>query len=261
MRTIIILSVMAVVLFAGAWAASSYLAKQFEEKAKEGHPEAAANPETGKEKESPAVARTNESATRPRPGSDAEQLVQELAKLRERQEAVARQEQQLTSRRRALEIIKEDIRSEREEIDRIRKELGEQVKGAEDDISAAERRAQDLDKRRQETEELVKEAKQKVYEADAVRAGGVKRVGGIMDTAEPAEVARIFETMVESGDLMTAAQILGNMKDRRAAAVLSAFQDKATAAQLAEKMVGLKQQSAATGRGARPPAPSETGPR
>jgi DNA repair exonuclease SbcCD ATPase subunit len=265
MKTIIILSVMAVVLFAGAWVASSFLAKHFEEKGKEGHAEGSAGAETGKEgkeKELSPLSRGNEPAPRPRSGSgggpDAEQLVQELAKLRERQEAVARQEQQLAARRRALEVIKEDIRSEREEIDKVRKELGEQVKGAEDDISAAERRAQDLEKKRQETEELVKDAKHKVYEADAVRAGGVKRVGGIMDTAEPAEVARIFETMVESGDLMTAAQILANMKDRRAAAVLSAFQDKATAAQLAEKMVGLKQQ-AAGGRASRTPAPADGG--
>jgi hypothetical protein len=156
MRTIIILSVMAVLLFAGAWVASSYLAKHFEEKDKEGHPGASANPETGREKEPPSVARANETPARPRPGNDAEQPGQELARLCERQEAVARQEHQLTARRRALEIIKEDIRCEREEIDRIRKELGEQFKGAKDDISAAERRAQDLEKRRQETEELTK---------------------------------------------------------------------------------------------------------
>jgi hypothetical protein len=129
MRTIIILSVMAVLLFAGAWVASSCLAKHFEEKAKEDHPGASANPETGREKESPTVARANETPAQPRPGNDAEQLGQELARLRELQEAVTRQEHQLTARRRALEIIKEDIRCEREEIEGIREELGDQVNG------------------------------------------------------------------------------------------------------------------------------------
>jgi flagellar motility protein MotE (MotC chaperone) len=63
--------------------------------------------------------------------------------------------------------------------------------------------------------------------------------------------------MVESGSdgLLTAAQILARMKDRRAAAVLSAFQDKAMAADLAEKMVGLKQAAAPPpGKGTRGPA-------
>ncbi len=71
-------------------------------------------------------------------------------------------------------------------------------------------------------------------------------------------MASIFERMVESGDLTTASQILANMKDRRAASVLSAFKDKAMAAQLAEKMVGLKQASAGSaGRNPRVAAESD----
>jgi len=247
MRTIIILGVMAVVLFGAAWAVSSYLANSLDEKNK-AHNEASANGgDTGKEKELPPLARGNDNASRSRSGSsaDTEQLVQELAKLRERQEGVSRQEQQLTARRRALEIIKEDIRAEREEIDRVRQEVSEQLKGTGDEMAAVERRTIELEKKKLETEELIKDAKRGIYDIDATRAGGSKKVGGIFDTAEPSDAASMFERMVESGDLTTAAQILSNMKDRRAAAVLSAFQDKATAAQLAEKMVGLKQASAA----------------
>jgi len=268
MRTVIILGVMAVVLFGLAAGASIFLSNYLQDKDKTEHKEAAAH-DTAKEpeKELPPITRGSESAPRSRPGGapETEQLVQELAKLRERQENVARREQQLTRRHRDLELIKEDIRSERDEIDRVRKELGDQIKGAADDVAAAERRTADLERKKQETEELIKEAKKGIYEADTVRAGGIKRVGGIFDTAEPSEVAAIFERMVESGDLMTAAQILANMKDRRAAAVLSQFQDKAMAAQLAEKMVGLKQQASSggaagspgAGRPPRPPAPAE----
>jgi chromosome segregation ATPase len=265
MRTVIIIGVMAVVLFSAAAGASIFLTNYLSEKNKAPKDDAAAAQDSAKEL--PPLARGGESGSRSRPGAgsppDTEQLVQELAKLRERQESVARREQQLARRQRDLEIIKEDIRGEREEIDRVRKELSEQVKGAEEDLAALERRVQELDRKREQTEEqLVKDAKTKVYEADTVRAGGIKRVGNIMDTAEPAEVARIFETMVESGDLMTAAQILANMKDRRAAQVLAAFQDKATAAQLAEKMVGLKQQTSGAnppggGRAPRPTAPPD----
>lgn len=269
MRGIIILGLglMAVVLFAVAWVASSYLTNYLDEKKKEQHNDSTASAhDTGaKEKELPPLARGNEGGPRGRPGAspESEQLVQELAKLRERQESVTRQEQEVKARRRALEIIQQDIRGEREDIDKVRKDLTEQVKGASDDMTAVERRAMQLDEKRRETEELVKDAKKGIYEADSVRSGGVKRLGGILDTAEPAEVASIFERMVESGDLMTAAQILVNMKDRKAAAVLSQFQDKTVAAQLAEKMVGLKQSAGVTpagGLGARPrPASSPDG--
>ena len=71
---------------------------------------------------------------------------------------------------------------------------------------------------------------------------------------------RSSSAMVESGGngLMTAAQILANMKDRRAAAVLSAFQDKAMAADLAEKMVGPQAGRRPAARAAsRAPAPAD----
>jgi flagellar motility protein MotE (MotC chaperone) len=263
MRTVIALGVMAIVLFGLAAGATIFLSHYLDEKNKAQHNETAGAADSGKEKEPPPLARTGEPAPRPRPGSnpDAEQLAQEFAKLRERQENVARQEQQLVRRQKNLDVIKEDIRGEREEIDKVRKELTEQVKGVGDDMAAAERRAADLERKKQETEELVKDAKRGVYEADQVRSGGIKRVGGIYDTAEPSDVARIFETMVESGDLMTAAQILANMRERRAAAVLAAMQDKATAAQLTEKMVGLKQAvpPAAAAPGSRAPRPAAPG--
>jgi flagellar motility protein MotE (MotC chaperone) len=262
MRNVIfiaILGVLAVVLFGVAWVSSSVLSTYVEQKNKEEHPAAA---DTGKEKELPPLAKNSEGGPRARTGSsnpETEQLVQEMAKLHEREEGVRRQEQQVIARRKALEIIKDDIKSEREEIDKLRKELGEQLKGAGDDLAAAEKRLKDLETKKDEEEKLLGDARKRVYEAESVRDGGVKRVGGIFDTAEPAEVAAIFERMVESGSdgLMTAAQILAKMKDRRAAAVLSAFQDKAMAADLAEKMVGLKQAPAAAPGGKAPRTPSD----
>jgi myosin heavy subunit len=262
MRNVIfiaILVVLAAVLFGVAWVSSSVLSGYIEQKNKPEHQSAE---DSGKEggKELPPLAHSSEgSASRTRPSSnpETEQLVQEMAKVREREENLRKQEQQLITRRKALEIIKEDIKGEREEIDKVRKELSDQVKGAGDDLTAAEKRLKDLEAKKDEEEKLFNDAKKRIYETQAVRDKGVERVGGIFDTAEPAEVAAIFERMVESGSdgLMTAAQILSRMKDRRAAAVLSAIQDKAMAADLAEKMVGLKQAAPApAGKGARGPA-------
>jgi hypothetical protein len=262
MRNVIfiaILVVLAAVLFGVAWVSSSILSAYVAEKNKAEHP---SGEDTGKEtgKELPPLAKGSEGGPRAKPGStpETEQLVQEMAKVREREENLRKQEQQLIARRKALEIIRDDIKSERDEMDKLRKQVSDQVKGAGDDLTAAEKRVKDLEAKKDEEEKLLSDAKKRVYETEAVRDKGVERVGGVFDTAEPAEVAAIFERMVEGGGngLMTAAQILSKMKDRRAAAVLSAFQDKALAADLAEKMVGLKKAPApaAGPKGATAPA-------
>jgi hypothetical protein len=250
MRTIIILGVMAVVLFGLAAGASIFLTNYFDHKNKTDHNEAAEAKDTAKEKDLPPIARSGDSGPRSHPSSsnpETEQLVQELAKLRERQDAVGQRERQLFQRQQALQLIMDDIKSERAEIDKVRKELSEQTKGAGDEMASVERRAAELDEKKRETDQLLKDAKRGIYEADTQRSKNAKQVGGVLDTAEPADVAAIFENMVESGDLMTAVQILANMKDRRAAQVLSAFRDKAMAAQIAERMVGLKQTPAPGG--------------
>jgi DNA repair exonuclease SbcCD ATPase subunit len=269
MRTIIIFAVMAVVLFGLAAGASIFLTNYLDEKKKSPHNETAGAQDTGKEaKELPPIARGGDGGSGSRPGTtpETEQLVQELAKLRERQESLAHQEQQVARRRQALEIIKEDIKSVRDDVDMVRKDLTDQIKGAGDELAAAEKRVMELEQRKREEEELLKDAKRGIYETEAVRTNGVKRVSAIADTTEPTEVAAIFERMAESGTqgLMTAAQILASMKDRRAAAVLSAIQDKTLAADLLDRMVGMKQAAAPagakplSGKPERVPAPTDS---
>jgi flagellar motility protein MotE (MotC chaperone) len=254
MRTVIILGVMAILLFGLAAGTSIFLTSYLQDKDRGARGEHSEIEGTGHEKELPPPLTRGGDAPRTRPGAntETEQLVQEWAKLHEREESVGKQEQQLSSRRRSLDIIKDDIKGEREEIEKLRKELNEQAEGTREDLGAAEKRVKDLEQKTEEEQKLLKDAKKGVYEVDNVRSGGAKRVSAIADTTEPAQAALILENMIESGNsgLMTAAQILAGMKDRRAAQVLSAMQDKSMAADLLEKMVGLKQ--AAQAGGAKP---------
>jgi len=200
MRFVIIICVGFAVLFALAAGGSILLINYFDQKNKAEHTEASAA-DTGKDKDLPPLARGAEGGPRSRPGSAAEpdERVQEHAKLRERQEAVRLREQQVNARQKALEIIKEDIKSERDDVDKLRKQVTEQMKGAEDDVAAANRKMEEVEQKTKEEQQLLKDAKRGIYEVEGVRAKGIKQVGGIADTAEPAEVAAIFERMVESG--------------------------------------------------------------
>ena len=202
MRTVIILTVMAIILFGLAAGGSIFLTSYLQEKDKAQHPDAAANQDTSKDKElpplncaAPTTAHAHDRALRRRPSN----WCRNWPSSRQRQDSVARQEQALTARRRSLELIKDDIRSEREEIDKVAKELADQVKGADEELASAERRVKDLEQKKKEEEDLLKDAKRGVYEAESVRSGNLKRVSGIADTAEPAEVAAIFERMIDSG--------------------------------------------------------------
>jgi hypothetical protein len=224
MRTGIAFIVMALVLFGLAAGASIFLTNYLKEQGKSHSAASAGDRDSGKEL--PPLARGNEGAarSRPSPTPESEQVVQEWANLREREQAVIRLERKVTHRQMFLDTIKDDIRSEREEMDKLRKDVADQVKGAADELASAERRVQDLEQKKKEEEAMLKDVKSKVYEADT--EGGTQ-------------------------GLMTAAQLLANMKDRRAAQVLQAIQDKTLAADLLEKMIGLKQAAVPPGAGTR----------
>src|SRR5262249_26261780 len=102
-----------------------------------------------------------EGGSRARPGStpESEQGGQGGAKLHEREQAVIRLERQVTQRQKFLETIKDDIKSEREEIEKLRKDVAEQVKGAGDELALAEKRIKDLEQKKKEEEGLLKEVK------------------------------------------------------------------------------------------------------
>src|SRR5262249_40108738 len=97
MRTVIILGVMGVVLFGLASGASTFLTTPLKDRARGPHGAPTTAEGTGREKDLPPPLTRGSDAPRTRPGSssDTEQLVREWAQLHEREDAVAKKEQQL----------------------------------------------------------------------------------------------------------------------------------------------------------------------
>ena len=57
----------------------------------------------------------------------------------------------------------------------------------------------------------------------------------------PTEAAKLIQDIVVKSEIETAAQILANLKERRAAEILVEIPDKNLASNILEKMIGWKQ--------------------
>lgn len=209
-------------------------------------------------RESTAHAAPNPSlqpALRPPYNPEAEGTVQIASSLKERLDAVHAREEQLNSRQQNLDLIFQDLRSERTTIDEQRKQVTALLKAVEQKMADLDRKATELETKRQETTKEAKQLKKNISEYQDQEKDRIKQVASMYDTMEPASAAKILQTLTDSGNLDTAVKILASMRERQAAKVLSELSDPLLAAQLVDKLKGLKKPGA-PGAPATPPAPA-----
>jgi flagellar motility protein MotE (MotC chaperone) len=159
--------------------------------------------------------------------------VQIASSLRERMTAVRERETQLAQRQAQVELILKDIRAQRTAIEELRKQVNEEFSATEEQLAAAERQRSQIDAQQQSLQE-------RVTEVDGVEKEGTKRLAGVYDGMAADRAAKILEHMVNSGNMDTAVKLLGSMRERQAAKVLGEFEDTSLAAQLSERLKGLK---------------------
>lgn len=188
----------------------------------------------------PAANPATQPAARPPYNPEAEGTVQIASKLRERLDSIHVQEEQLTSRQKNLELIFQDIRAERAGIDDKRRQVANLMKGVEDKMAELDSKVGELKQRQQQTSKEATELKKSVSDFDSVERDRIKQVASMYDSMEPASAAKILQTLADSGNLDTSVKILASMKDRQAAKVLAELGDASLAAQLVEKLRGLK---------------------
>lgn len=179
-------------------------------------------------------------AVRPPYNPEAEGAVQIATSLKERLDAVHAREEQLNSRQQNLELIFQDLRSERTSIDDKRRQVTNLLKAVEEKMTDLDRKASELEQKRQETTKEAKQLKKNVTEYQGQEKERIKQVASMYDTMEPASAAKILQTLADSGNLDTAVKILASMRERQAAKVLAELGDPALAAQLVDKLKGLK---------------------
>lgn len=238
-------------LFAGSATLSLWMQQQARpgaDKAEADSGQASARP-AGKEKEAGKSTRETpkgdsgedlRAAVRPSGPPSAEDTIRMVNSLRDKQRAMREREEQITAKQKQLEIIYQDIRGERNVLDELRKQVADEMKALNDKMASVDRRIGDMDQKSQSVTKTLADVQKKQTEIGRDEQKNFDKIGEMYNSMPPDAAARILQQMADSGQLTTAVKILSKMKERQAAKVLAELPDATLAAQLLEKMRGLK---------------------
>lgn len=246
MKNILLIIVTAVVLFGVSAAISLYLqnpaALRGPDKDKDG---AKAD---DKEKEKDAARRKGEDTTPiapPPPSTPSEQVTRLLARLQEREGELKRREEDVRKQETRLEILLEDIKAERSVLDGLRKRFDDELKRLNDKDATIATKAKGLDEQKAAAKKLLDEMRKRQVDLEKGESGNITRMASLMDSMDSDKGAAIIRQLAEGGQKDTAVKVLGLMKDRKAAQLLAAMTDVQLAAELLEKLRGLRRANGA----------------
>jgi len=233
-KNIVILGVVAVILFSLSAGLSLWLnTPKATEEAKE----------DTKKKAKPKVDETpddGKSIVRPNPVTNPDEATKLAAQLKEQQESLKLREARLEAKQKQLEVVLIDIRAERDQMEKLRRDLGNELKLLNAKAADLEKKASDIkDQQAALAKGNIELTKGKV-EIEKEEAKNILKMANQFDSMAADSAATILKSMTDSGKMETAVKILSQMKDRQAAQVLAAMPDATLAAQLLEKMKTLK---------------------
>jgi flagellar motility protein MotE (MotC chaperone) len=237
MKQALVIGLLALVLFGVSAGVSWYLQHMKESAGRtKGEADGAASESQAPAKGGPPLRASVKSAPDPR----ADETLQLANRLRTQEEALKKREQALANRQKQIDLIFKDIRDERAAVDELRKQLQDEVRTAHELAESVEQKSTQLDQQRTEAERQMLELKRTMTDFETTELERVKQLAGIYDTMPADSAAKILETLANAGNMEIAVKILGTMKDRQAAKVLAEMRDPGLAAQLLEKLRGLR---------------------
>jgi flagellar motility protein MotE (MotC chaperone) len=188
-----------------------------------------------------------------------EDMAQLLTSLRQRESALKEKEGYLGQRQQQMELVLQDVKSERGSMDDLRKQIKEE-------LTEVTRKLEELNhgkdlavEQHKQLEKARDDLGNKQREIDQNEEKNIKRLAALYESMSPEGAARYFEQLANSGKLDTAVRILAQMRDRQAAKVLDVFSDASLAAQITEKIRGLRQPMPAPVTGPNNQPPRSTG--
>jgi flagellar motility protein MotE (MotC chaperone) len=157
------------------------------------------------------------------------------AEQKEQQEALKRREQRLEKRQAQVELILQDIRTQRDEVDNVAKKVAGEMK-----LLAA--RAADPETAAQPDPAPKKPifAEPRPPQADPSEKKNLERLAVMYEAMPPETAAKILQEMADRGNMDSAVKVLGQMRERQAGKVIAEMPDTTLAAQLLEKLRQLK---------------------
>lgn len=249
MKTLLIVGMTSLMLF-GVSASASYF---WQQKQKNGHDEGVAHAEPVHKEAahsarpsapsaSPAVSESapTRAAVRPAYNPGAEEIARMTNELRTRLAAVREREEQMTARKKQVELVQEDMRGERAALDELRAQVKSEVEALNDAVQNVEKQHGTLEAERQKISKNTQEMEGRVLQLQKEETANLKKMSGMYNSMSPESAARILQNLADTGKMDTAVKVLGMMQERKAAEVLTQLSDSGLAAQLVEKLKGLR---------------------
>ncbi len=157
-------------------------------------------------------------------------------------QALKNREARLEKRQAQVELILQDIRTQRDEVDKTGKQVANEMK-----LLVA--RAADVDAQAQPDPTTAKKpifAEPRPPQADPGEKKNIERLAVMYEAMPPETAAKIFQEMADRGNMDTAVRVLVQMRERQAGKVIAEIPDAALAAQLMEKIRQLKRPAVTT---------------
>ena len=249
MKNLLIVGVTSLVLFAVSASASYFWQHKQKgehlpekvEKIELGHKESAIQGAAS----APAASASHEdsaprAALRPPYNAGTEDIARMTSELRTRLAAVREREEQLTARKKQIELIQEDIRGERSTLDELRTQVKSELDALNEAIQGVEKQRSTLDEERQKIGKNTQEMEGRLIQLQKDEHDNLKKMSGMYNSMAPESAAKILQNLADTGKMETAVKVLSLMQERQAAKVLAELTDAGLAAQLIEKLKGLR---------------------
>ncbi|HTU90987.1 MAG TPA: hypothetical protein VMF69_12990 [Gemmataceae bacterium] len=185
-------------------------------------------------------------AVRPAYNAGTEEIARMTSELRSRLASVREREEQLAARKKMIELIQEDIRGERTALDELRTQIKNEMEALNEAVEGMEKQRGSLDEERQKISKNTQEMEARIVHLQKEEQDNLKKMSGMYNSMAPEIAAKILQNLADTGKMDTAVKILGQMQERQAAKVLADLTDAGLAAQLVEKLKGLRRAPANT---------------
>ena len=229
MKNYLVMGFCALVLFAISAGLSIWLNQPHSTESESPKKGAAKEPERDRGRAAEPARSADTPTEEPRPGT-----------LRDSALALRDREARLERRQAQIEIILQDIRATRDSIDDLRKQVQTELKLSEAKAAEVQNRVNDLKEQKRAVDRNLADLQKRQVDLESGERKNIDKMASMYDSMPAENAAKILQQMADSGKLDTAVKLLASMKERQAARVLAELPDTALAAQLLDKMRGLK---------------------
>ena len=173
--------------------------------------------------------------------ASAEEISKQAANIRDRLIVVRQKESNVAAQQRNLDLIRQDIRNERLAMEGLRRQV-------EDEVGRLDEKLKQIDPAipgpvPPKESAPAPEASVGGKKAKDSEVRGTKKASGIFKEMPAESAATVAEQMVKQGKLDEVVALLKEIPEKKAAAILAAIHDPATATQLATRFTQPKERS------------------